>query len=73
MKDILLAALCGAVILMSAQELLADRPHYPMGYTQCACEEIKRIRVLLEHQFNVVCDETHCEGGSSSSNGGELP
>lgn len=46
----------------------ADRPH-----ESCECRELVRIRLLLEHQFGVVCDERHCEGGSSSSNGGELP
>lgn len=46
----------------------ADQPH-----TNCECRELTRIRLLLEHQFGVICDERHCEGSSSSSNGGIFP
>jgi hypothetical protein len=44
----------------------------PRGQS-CECRELSRIRLLLEHQFGVVCDERHCEGSSSSGQGGSLP
>ena len=47
----------------------ADQPHRE----SCECRELTRIRMLLEHRFGVICDERHCEAGSSSSSGGELP
>jgi hypothetical protein len=37
------------------------------------CQELRRIRMILESQFNVVCDERRCVGSSSSSNGSEMP
>ena len=40
--------------------------------SSCECEELARIRVLLEHQFRLVCDERHCEG-LPPPDGGELP
>lgn len=46
----------------------ADQPH-----VNCECRELVRIRMILEHQFGVVCDERHCEGQSSSGQGGSLP
>lgn len=46
----------------------ADQPHI-----NCECRELTRIRLLLEHQFGIICDERHCEGSSSSGQGGSLP
>lgn len=46
----------------------ADQPRM-----NCECRELTRIRLLLEHQFGAVCDERHCEGSSSSGQGGSLP
>lgn len=54
-----------AVIL--AGSLAQARPR-----SSCECEELTRIRVLLEHQFRLVCDESHCEG-LPPPDGGELP
>lgn len=72
---VLMVTLVGLIIYTISEPLLvgADQPHYPMGFNQCACEELKRIRMLLEHQFGLICDQTHCEGSSSSSGGGPLP
>lgn len=42
-------------------------------HSNCECRELTRIRLLLEHQFGVICDERHCEGSSSSGQGGSLP
>jgi len=40
----------------------------------CECRELHMIRLLLQNQFHVVCDESHCEGSSSSSsNGSSMP
>lgn len=40
-----------------------------------SCEELRRIRVLLENQFQVVCNESRCLPAPTPTvpNGGELP
>jgi len=46
----------------------------PTHCDNCECRELRLIRKLLENQFHVICDESHCEGSSSSSsNGSSLP
>jgi hypothetical protein len=41
----------------------------------CACEELRRIRLLLENQFQVVCNERRCLPAptpTGTPNGGPL-
>lgn len=54
--------------LLGVIDVKADQPHM-----NCECRELTRIRLLLEHQFGVICDERHCEGQSSSGGGSSLP
>lgn len=41
----------------------------------CECRELRAIRRLLEHQFNVVCDERRCLPVPTPTvpDGGNLP
>lgn len=40
----------------------------------CECRELRAIRILLEHQSGLVCDERHCEPiVTPTPNGSELP
>lgn len=40
----------------------------------CECRELRAIRVLLEHQLGIVCDERRCLPAPTPTNdGGELP
>jgi len=56
-------------VFLIAQTAYAKPPHCD----NCECIELRRIRMILESQFNVVCDERRCVGSSSSSNGSEMP
>lgn len=64
---------CALILFLSIEyfaftKAQADQPHRE----SCECRELTRIRLLLEHQFGIVCDQSHCQGASSSSNGGPL-
>lgn len=58
------------LVLTSIAPLFASEP----CRNNCECRELHMIRLLLQNQFRVVCDESHCEGSSSSSsNGSSMP
>lgn len=77
MKDYIIVTVLGFALGVSvmfaeyAPEANADRP----DRQSCECLELKRIRNLLEQQFNVICDESHCIPAPTPTapNGGELP
>jgi hypothetical protein len=86
MKDIFTLTACAFVTAISCMIVVgaigvskADQPHQANQFKvrnqfgECTCDELTRIRLLLEHQFGVVCDERHCEGSSSSGGGSSLP
>lgn len=39
----------------------------------CECRELKAIHKLLETQFRLVCDTSHCEPAGNEGDGGKLP
>lgn len=62
--------LCITLVVTAA--ILAGSLAQARPRSSCECEELTRIRVLLEHQFRLVCDERRCEG-LPPPDGGELP
>jgi hypothetical protein len=54
--------------------LAATAPVAEASRESCECRELRAIRRLLEHQFNVVCDERRCLPVPTPTNdGGNLP
>lgn len=68
MKTALLAVGLGTATTMAALSV-------PVREVSCECEELRRIRVLLEHQSGVVCNDQRCLPAPTPTvpNGGELP
>ena len=64
---IVIATVVLMTLMMSARPVQASRE-------SCECRELRAIRVLLEHQLGVVCDERRCLPVPTPTNdGGELP
>lgn len=62
-----------AIILASLAAILYSFSAEARPRSSCECEQLQAIRRLLEHQFQVICDERHCEPMGGEPNGGELP
>ena len=64
-----IAFVCASCLLVVNAEAKPTKP------CDCACEELRRIRVLLEDQFQVVCNEIRCLPAptpTGTPNGGPL-
>lgn len=66
----LLIAICISTVTLMLSMLLASQLAEGTQRPSCACTELRRIRVLLEQQAGVVCNEYRCLPAPTPTNDG---